>query len=46
MSDLLIMINNHENNYKSFMRKLQNLKKYLEETIEIESLVTKLSTNQ
>ena len=46
MSDLLIMINNHENNYKAFIRKLQNLKKHLEETIEIENLVIKLSTNQ
>ena len=46
MSELLIMINNHETNYKSFIRKLLNLKKHLEDTIEIENLVIKLSNNQ
>ncbi len=46
MSDLLIMINNHENNYKGFLRKLVNLKKHIEETIEIENLIVRLGTNQ
>lgn len=46
MSDLLIMINNHETNYKAFLRKLLNLKKHIEETIEIENIIFKLSTNQ
>jgi hypothetical protein len=46
LEDLLIGINEHENNFKILIKNYQNLKKLLEETIEIESLIEKLSSNQ
>lgn len=46
LEDFLIVINEHEKNYKSLSKKYTKLKKILEESIEIESLIGKLSSNQ
>jgi hypothetical protein len=46
LEDFLIVINEHEKNYKSLTKKYTKLKKILEESIEIESLIGKLSSNQ
>ena len=46
LEDFLITINDHEINFKMLLKKFNNLKKILEESIEIENLISKLSTNQ
>lgn len=46
LEDFLIIINEHEKNYNSLIKKYTTLKKILEESIEIENLIAKLSTNQ
>jgi hypothetical protein len=46
LEDFLVTINEHENNYKAIIKKFTNLKKILEDTIEIEQLISKLSSNQ
>jgi hypothetical protein len=46
LEDLLVAINEHENNFKALIKNFNNLKRLLEETVEIENLITKLSSNQ
>lgn len=46
LEDFLVVINDHEKNYKILSKKLNVLKKIIEESIEIESLIGKLSSNQ
>jgi len=46
LEDFLIKINEHETNHKKVIKRLTGLKEILEETIEKESLISKLSSNQ
>jgi len=46
LEDFLGIINEHENNYKNIIEKFNNLKKKLEETIQMETIIRNLSSNQ
>lgn len=46
LEDFLSMINQHENNYKNIIQRFNNLKKKLEETIQMEIIIKNLSSNQ
>lgn len=46
LEEFLITINEHENNYKILTKKYKGLKNIMEETVEIEKLIGKLSSNQ
>ena len=46
LEDFLVVINEHEKNYKLIQKKFEYLIKNLEETIEIEKIINQLSSNQ
>lgn len=46
LEDFLIIINEHEKNYKLIQKKFEFLIKNLEETIDIEKIINQLSSNQ
>jgi hypothetical protein len=46
LEEFLIKINEHETNHKKLIKRLTGLKEIMEETIEKESLISKLSSNQ
>lgn len=46
LEDFLGMINQHENNYNNIIQRFNNLKKKLEETIQMETIIKNLSSNQ
>lgn len=46
LEDFLVVINEHEKNYKLIQKKFEYLIKNLEETIEIEKIIEQLSSNQ
>jgi hypothetical protein len=46
LEEFLVFINDHEKNYKLIIKKFENLQKNIEDTIEIENLIAKLSSNQ
>jgi len=46
LEDFLGIINQHENNYNNIIQRFNNLKKKLEETIQMENIIKNLSSNQ